>query len=329
MPRLTRRKFTHGMTALAAGWPFAARSQARVDTLRVVCGYPPGGSVDIVCRKLAAQLGGGRTAVHAVADNKPGAAGRVAVDDVKRAPSDGSVMLVTPASVMTLYPHVYRQLSYDPFADLTPVSAVAATTFALAVGTRVPASVTNVGEFARWCRENPAAAQCGNPGAGSMPHLMALMLAREIGIEMTHVPYRGGNVAMQAVAGGEVTAALATEVSARPLAQAGKLRVIATSGTARSPAFPQAATFVEQGLPRLTQREWFGAFMPARTPAATVQAMADALNAVLQEPDVRESWERVGLLVERNSPAQLLAAMRNEHAFWGQVVLAYGFTPES
>mgnify|MGYP002361151714 FL=1 len=162
-----------------------------------------------------------------------------------------------------------------------------------------------------------------------MPHFMALMLERDMGVEMTHVPYRGGLVSMQAAAAGEVAAALATESSARALAQTGRLRVLATCWAERSPFFPQVATCREQGLPRLTQREWFGAFMPSRTPASVVQATADALRTVAQEPDVRELWERTGLIVENNSPAQLLAAMRAEHEFWGPLVKSSGFTPES
>jgi tripartite-type tricarboxylate transporter receptor subunit TctC len=329
MKTFSRRRFAGTLLSLGVAAPWTLRAQPRLEMLRVVCGYPPGGSVDIVCRKLAERLAGGRFAAQAVVENKPGAAGRLAVDDVKKATPDGSAVLVTPASVMTMYPHVFRQLSYDPFTDLAPVSAVAATGFALAVGPRVPATVTTIDDFARWCRANPAAAQCGNAGAGSMPHLMALLLQRETRVEITHVPYRGGSASMQAVAAGEVSSALATEGSARSLVQAGRLRVLATSGADRSPFFPQTATFREQGLPHLTRREWYGAFVPARTPAGTVQDTAEALRAVLQEQDVRNAWEQVSLVVESNSPAQLLATMRTEHEFWGELVKATGFTPEA
>lgn len=329
MTRLTRRQFNLGLVPLAAGLPLALRAQPRVDTLRILCGYPPGGSADIICRKLAERLGGGRHATQAVVENKPGAAGRVVVEELKRAPADGTSLLVTPASIMTMYPHVYLQLSYDPFTDVAPVAAVAATGFALAVGPRVPASVTTVEEFGRWCRASPAHAQCGNPGAGSMPHFMALLVQREARLEMTHVPYRGGALAMQAAAAGEVSAALSTESSARQLVQAGRLRVLATAGVDRSPFFPQTLTFREQGLSAVTQREWFGAFMPGRTPPVIVQATADALRAVLAEPEVRDTWERSSLHLESHSPAQLQAAMRQEHDFWGPVVKSSGFTPES
>lgn len=329
MPTLQRRQFMLNTLALGAALAQDVRAQPRPDLLRIVCGYPPGGSADIICRKLAERLGGGRYAANALVENKPGAAGRLGVEELKRAPADTAVLLVTPASVITMYPHVFRQLAYDPFTDVTPVSTVAATGFALAVGAKVPAAVATVEDFLQWCRSNPAAAQIGNPGAGSMPHLMALQLEREGRAAITHVPYRGGSAAFAAAAGGEIAAALSTEAGARPLVQAGKLRVLATTWADRSPFYPQVPTFREQGLPVLTQREWFGAFMPPRAPAASVQAMAEALRGVLQEPEVRDTWERTGLLAEASGPAPLLAAMRSEHAQWAALVKASGFTPES
>ncbi|MCC7285966.1 MAG: twin-arginine translocation pathway signal protein, partial [Burkholderiaceae bacterium] len=253
----------------------------------------------------------------------------LAVDEVRRATPDGSVVLLTPASVVTMYPHVYRQLAYDPFADLVPVSPVCTSAFALAVGARVPQSVTTVEGFARWCKPNPAAAQCGNAGAGSMPHLMALLLARELKLDLGHIPYRGGQLAMQAAAAGEVTAALATEAAARALDQSGRLRVLATSGRERSPFFPSVPTFAGQGLAALTVSEWFGVLAPARTPTATVESTARVLHAALQDGQVQETWAQAGLLPASSSPAQLAATMRQEHAFWGSLVKATGFTPET
>jgi len=322
-----RRCLTSALLVAGLAAPAMLRAQPRIETLRILNGYPAGGSIDIVCRKLAEKLAG-RYADHAMVDNKPGAAGRLAIDELKRSRSDGSTMLVAPASAFTLYPHVYRQLSYDVFADLAPVSTVASTGFALAVGPRVPPAVDSFEAFKRWCRTDPAAAQCGNPGAGSLPHFMAMLMAREAGITLGHIPYRGGLAAMQAAAAGEVAAALSTEASARPLQQAGKLRVLATTWPERSPFFPQVPTFKDLGMSVLAQREWYGALMPARAPAATVQAAADALRLALNEPDVRDTWERTYLGVETLTPGQLQTVIRREYDFWAPVVKASGFTPE-
>lgn len=332
MTRLSRRQALRtlsvalGATLAAPAW---LRAQ-RPETLRILCGYPPGGSVDVVCRKLAEKLAG-RVAAQVIVENRTGAAGRLAVDELKRA-ADGTAMLITPASVVTMYPHVYRQLAYDPFTDLAPVSAVATTAFALAVGPKVPASVTTVAELVQWCRAASMAgtpAACGNAGAGSMPHFMAILAAREIGVELSHVPYRGGLPAMQGAASGEVALAIGTEGSARALQQAGRLRVLTTTWEHRSPFFPQAPSFRELGFARLGQREWYGAFMTARTAAAAVAGAAEAIRTLAQETDIRETWEKVGLAVETGTPAQLREAMRAEHDFWAPLVKGSGFTPES
>ncbi len=330
--RISRRRVlrTLPMTVTATlSAPALLRAQ-RPETLRLLCGYPPGGSVDVVCRKLAEKLAG-RVAAQVIVENRTGAAGRIAVDELKRA-ADGNVMLITPASVVTMYPHVYRQLAYDPFTDLAPVSTVATTAFALAVGPKVPTSITTVAELVRWCSATSSAGApvaCGNAGAGSMPHFMAILAAREIGVELSHVPYRGGLPAMQGVAAGEVALAIGTEGSARALQQAGRLRVLATTWERRSPFFPEVPSFRELGFTGLGQREWYGAFMPVRSTAAAVAVAAEAIRAVAQEADLRETWEKAGLAVETSSSAQLREAIRAEHKFWGPLVKGSGFTPES
>ena len=324
---IQRRRFICVLPLAGLAVPQLLRAQLRVELQRIVHGYPVGGSVDIVCRKLADKLAG-RYAGHAIVDSKPGAAGRLAIEELRRARADGSVLLVTPASTLTLYPHVYRQLGHDVFADLAPVSTVVSSGFALAVGPRVPAMVDSFDSFRQWCRAEPAVAQCGNAGAGSLPHFMAMLMAREAGTALAHIPYRGGSAAMQAAAAGEVAAALSTEAAARPLQQAGRLRVLASTWAGHSPFFPLAPSFQDLGLPLLVQQEWFGAFMPARTPDAAVQAVAAVLREALSEPDVRELWEKTFLGVDSSGPAQLRVLVRREHDFWARAVRASGFTPE-
>ena len=323
---VTRRRWLTWFAGLSV--PGGLLAQSLPPLLRMLCGYPPGGVLDIVSRKLAEHLGG-KLAVQAIVDNRPGAAGRLAVEELKRSAGDGLTLLLTPASVMTMYPHVYRRLGYDVFADVKPVSTVASFAFALSVGPAVPPSVRGMGDFARWCRAEPERATCANPGAGSMPHFMAVLLARETGIEMRHIPYRGGPAAMLAIAAGDVAAAMTTESLARTQHEAGRIRVLATSGRTRSPLFPGAATFGELGWPALTQQEWYGAFVSAATADAIVRRTADALHAALESEDVRQAWDRVGLAIESSTPEQLGASLRREFEFWGPVIKSSGFTPES
>lgn len=309
--------------------PLPLLAQSLPETARILSGYPAGGAVDIVARKLADRLTG-RLARTVIVETKTGAAGRLAIEALKTtAAGDGPTLVVTPGSVVTMYPHIYKNLSYDVFADLAPVSIVAVTAFALAVGPAVPPSVGSFADFVGWCKANPAAAQCGNPGAGSFPHFMAMLLARETKLDLIHVPYRGGSAAMQSAAGGQVSAALSTEASAIPMVQAGKLRILATTGSDRSVFFPQVPTFRELGFPALAQREWFAAFMPAKTPAAWVAAASEAIRTALREPEVLELWRKTGLATEGSTSAELQRALRSEHDFWGPIIRASGFTPEA
>ena len=315
--------------ALTLNLGLPARAQSRLNAARILCGYPPGGSVDLTARKLAESITG-RYAASVLVDNKPGAAGRLAVEELKRAPADGSTLLLTPASILTMYPHTFRSLSYDVFADLVPVSTIATTGFALAVGPKVPASAGSSFEaFVQWCKSEPGNMQIGNAGAGSMPHFLAMMLARELAVEAVHVPYRGGLATMQAVAGGEVAAAIATESSARALQQIGKLRVLATAWPDKSPVFPTARSFAQLGLAGLTQTEWFGIFAPARTPETTVRALSESIGVSMQSSEVAAIWEKLGLVIDTCTPAELQASVRREYQRWGPIVKSSGFTPEA
>lgn len=308
--------------------PSGARAQPMPESARILCGYPPGGAADVICRKLAQQLSG-KWARSVVVENKPGAAGRVAVDAIRTSAPDGLSMLVTPGSVVTMYPHIYKNLSYDVFGDLAPVSIVGMTAFALVVGPRVPAAVRTFTDFIAWCKANTAVADCGNAGAGSFPHFMAMLMAREAGVALTHVPYRGGAVSMQAAAAGEVSAALSTESAALALSQAGKVRVLATSGPERSAFLPDAPTFRELGFANLAQREWFAAFMPAKAPASLVALVADGIRASMREADLRGVWHKAALGAESSTPQELQRALRTEFDFWGPIIRASGFTPEA
>jgi tripartite-type tricarboxylate transporter receptor subunit TctC len=324
-----RRFLLKSALAGAAVGPFGLFAQSSLrESARIVVGYPAGGPFDVVARVLAERLSG-RMARTVHVENRTGAAGRLAVETVKSSPADGSTMLLTPGSVVTMYPHIYKNLSYDVFTDLTPVAIVAVTGFAFAIGPAVPASVHDISEFIAWCRSNPSAAQCANAGAGSFPHFMAMLLARDAKLALGHIPYRGGILAMQAAAAGQVASAVGSEASALPLEQAGKLRVLATTGKERSAFLPQTATFHEQGYPNLAQREWFATFMPPRTPDEVWRSVGESLRLALLETAVREVWQKLALSPESSTPAELRRALRVEYDFWEPVIRASGFTPES
>ena len=183
--------------------PLVSTARSAGDPVKILCGYPPGSPPDLVARKVAERMTGSY-ARSVIVENKTGAAGRLAVDALKASLADGGVMLLTPASVMTMYPHTYANLSYSPFADVEPVSMGADFSHALAVGPLVPASVRTVRDFIAWCRANPGSATCGNPGAGSLPHFIAVLLEREGSVQIKHVPYRGTGPAVHDMLGGQI-----------------------------------------------------------------------------------------------------------------------------
>ncbi len=323
-----RRRLIGVAPAIAmSAFPWRAIAGPRLETARLLCGYPPGGSIDVVCRTLAARLGGSYARTVLV-ENKPGAAGRIAVEDAKRSPPDGATIFIAPASVLTMYPHVFKNLTYDPFVDLVPLSSVASFGFALVVGPKVPQSVVTLRDFVTWCKANPGMAECGNSGAGSFPHFMAMLFARDAGLELTHIPFKAGSAALKDVAGGQVSAVMGTEPSAVPLLKAGRVRALATSWSDRSPFNPLVPTFKEAGFANLTQREWFGAFVARGTPATTAEYASAALATAARSDETREVWQKVALLPEGSTSAELQAALRKEYDFWGPLIRASGFTPE-
>ncbi len=329
MSTTTRRQLLHASTAamLAAAVP-RLRAQGHPEVIRIFCGYPAGGSVDVVARRLAQGLGKAQDR-PTIVENRPGAAGRLAVQALKGMAAQGASLLVTPGSVLTMYPHIYRPLGYDVFSDLAPVSMVASTAFCLAVGPAVPASVQTLADFSAWCRAHPDQASCGNAGAGSFPHFMALLMARETGIAVQHVPYRSGSAAMLALAGGQVSSAMATEGAALALEQSGKLRVLATTAIPPSEFFARAPSFASLGYPLLAQREWFALVAPGGMPPELQEALANQTRVLLAEPGVRETWSGLGLAATASTPAELRAALRKEHDFWGPIIQASGFTPDA
>jgi tripartite-type tricarboxylate transporter receptor subunit TctC len=183
----SRRRFL-AATALGLCCPLALRAQG-LDTARIIVGFPPGGTTDVMARKVADKLRGGY-ARTVIVENRPGAGGQLGVVALKDAPADGSALLLTPSSMLTIYPHTYRSLQYR-LEDVAPVSLAMYTHHVLSVGPAVPESVRNLKEFFAWTKANPDKAVYGSPGAGSMPHLIGVLAGKASGTELRHVAYRG------------------------------------------------------------------------------------------------------------------------------------------
>jgi tripartite-type tricarboxylate transporter receptor subunit TctC len=309
----------------------AVRAQAQAapfDTVRVITGFPPGGTSDTICRRVASKLAPGY-GKSVVVENRVGAGGQIAVQSFKSLPPDGTSILQTPMSMLGVYPHIYKKLQYDPVNDVVPVSLGAVFEFGFAVGPAVPASVRNIPEFLAWCKANPAQANFGSPGAGALPHFIGVLIGRSADVDLKHIPYRGTQPAILEMVGGQVQAVSGPVGEFTQHVAAGKCRLLATTGAQRSRFAPTVPTLVEQGLKDMTFNEWFGFYLPAKAPAEVIQRANAALRGALAEREVIEGLETMGLEAKSSSPAELGAMLKADTERWGPVVKAIGFTADS
>ena len=303
-----------------------AGAQTLKKPAHIIVGFPAGGGTDVIARILADRLRGSY-APTVLVENKPGGAARISVEYVKNAEPDGSVMLFTPDFPITVYPHSFRSLSYDPLRDLVPVAPAARSMLTYNVGRAVPESVRTLKEFVEWCKANPSKASYGTTSAGGTPHFVGMMLAAAAGIPMTPVHYRGGAPALQDLIGGHVAASVNPISESLTQAKAGTLRILAVTGARRSPFLPDVPTMQESGYD-VTIGSWLGLFVPARTPSAVVEALGAAVNEAAKSPQMIESLAKVGNEPGVQTPAEFAATVRADHARWGPVVKASGFVAE-
>jgi tripartite-type tricarboxylate transporter receptor subunit TctC len=326
---LTRRRFV--AAAAGAGASIAAARSAHSQVVgkltRMIVGFAPGGSSDVTARLLVEQMRGYASTI--IIDNRPGAGGRIAVEAAKAGAPDGSVLLLSPASMIVLYPHLYKPLGYDPVQDLVAVTTVCAFPFVLSVGPLVPRDVRTLADFIQWCKANPKLASYGTSGAGSMLHFAGMMLARAANFDFTHVPYKGASPALQDLLGGQVASTVGVLGIALPHIQAGNLRALAMTGATRSSFLPDVPTLTEAGFSGLEITEWQGLFVPAKTPPAVVQALNRSVRAALDTGDVKAGLIKLSFDAGGTSPEQFAEIVRADIARWEPIVKASGFTPEN
>lgn len=299
----------------AFGEPFAK-------TAHIVTGFTPG-LQDALARLVAGKMSDYAKAI--VVETRPGAGGRIAVEAVKSADPDGSVMLFAPLGFMMFFPHVYKTLRYDP-RDFTPVSTVASTPTLVTVGPKVPAAVKTLADFIAWCRANPKLATFGTPGAGTTLHFLGTMLGRNAGFDFLHVPYQG-NGAIQDLMKGVISAAVMPIGSALGLVQSGDLRALATTGPRRSPFVPEVPTVREAGYPSLEDLTWFAFFVPATTPAPVVDRLNDAIQTAVRADEVRVGMAKLAVEPDAIAMGDFARLIASESERWKTIVQATGFVP--
>src|SRR5216683_4638845 len=317
---LTRRAILAATTSAAAAvcaGPLRTRAQTLKKTVHMVVGFPAGGATDLIARILADRLRG-PYAASVIVENKPGGAARVAVDYIKNAEPDGSEILFTPDFPLTVYPHSFRTLSYDPMRDLVPVAPASRSTLTFVIGPAVPDQVTSLVEFVTWCKANPDKAIFATTAAGGTPHFVGVMLANEAGVKLTPVHYRGGAPALQDLFGGHVPASVNPIGETLPHAASGKIRILAVASAERSKFLPNVPTMRGIGYDVVVE-SWLGAFAPAKTPPGAVRALNAAIGDAVRSPEMTESLARIGNDTKFQSPDQFAATVRADFERWGPV----------
>lgn len=310
--------------ALAGAALAAPAALAQDRTLRIWVGFPPGGSADVIARLLADKL---RASLgqNVIVENKPGAAGRLVLGELKRAAPDGQTLVLSPSGAMVIAPWLYSNIGYDPVKDFTPVSRIVTFDFAVTAGPGAPAG--DLKTVLAWMKANPTKASYGTSGAGTVPHFAGLLLSQAAGVPLTHVAYRGGAPAAQDLIGGQIPLMVDTASETLEHHKAGKVRILAVTGEQRSRALPDVPTLKEQGV-NMAADAFFGLYGPAGMPADVVARIDRAVADALKDPAVQEKIYNFGL-VPNHAPSADLAATQVAHLKrWETPIKASGFKPE-
>ena len=318
-----RQTFGAAIGAIAAAGGPGARAATLDKIVHIIVGFPAGGGTDIVARVLAQALQGDY-ASSIVVEDRPGASARLAVEYVKNAPPDGSVMLFTPDFPLTLYPSSFKSLKYDPLKDFIAVGPAAKGVLVLVVGPGLPADVKTLKDFIAWAKANPGKADVADTSPGATPHFTTVMLAQEAKVTLTPVHYRGGAPAMEDLIGGHVPASVNPVSEVMAFASAGKIRALAVTGEKRTPFLPDVPTMKEQGF-NVVVDSLSGVYVPARTPAATVAALNAAIRKAASSKQMIDSLAKFGTEPASMTSAEFTAWIKDEIVRWGPVVKASGF----
>ena len=293
--------------------------------VRVLVGLAPGGPTDIQARTVALHLQK-ELGVPVVVENRPGASMMMAATEVARAPADGHTLLFSPSSPFAQLPHTLAKLAYDPLRDFTPVSVGSLGPLVLVAHRSVPAE--NVQQLVAYARANPGKLNYGSFGVGTSSHLYGQLFARQYGVDMVHVPYKGAGDVQKDLIAGRVQLMFAAAGGAVQFVRTGQVRMLGVAANKRSELLPGVPTLSEQGVKGIDIDGWVGFFGPANLPPATVQRLNTALRKVLALPGVREEFAKGAYEAASSTPAEFAATVRRSHEQWGRIVQSLGIPKE-
>jgi tripartite-type tricarboxylate transporter receptor subunit TctC len=294
--------------AAAQAWP--------AKPIRVVVNFPPGGAADQLARAIGQPL---QEALGqpVVVENKAGSNGNIGGDAVAKSPPDGHTFLMSSGGMVSINPHIYSKMSFDPAKDLVPVAAAARVLVFLVVKPAMP--VNTVQEFIAYLKANPGRTSYGSPGSGSSPHLAAEMFKSQAGVYAVHVPYRGAAPALQDLLAGQIDFSFDPGI-AIPHVKAGKLKLLAVGSPKRSSIFPDTPTVDEAGLKGFDADSVFGFYAPAGTPAEVIERMNREINRTLSLPAVRERIAGIGGEPLALTPAEFAAKAAADSQRFGAII---------
>jgi tripartite-type tricarboxylate transporter receptor subunit TctC len=304
------------------GMTTAAAQSYPVRSLRLVVGFAPGGAADFVARALAEPMSRA-LGQQVVVDNRPGAGSSIAADIVSKAPADGYTMLIASPSSISVNPIINKALTYNVKRDLVPITRVSSSPLVVAVNPGT--GIHSVRELIDAAKKAPGKLNFATSGNGSAPHLATVLFTSVAGIDMVHVPFKGGAPAVQSVLAGETQVTFATPPSVLPQVQGNRLRALAITSRVRSPLMPNIPGMEEAGLSGYEISFWYGFFVPTGTDRTIVQRIFDVTTAVLQDPKVKEMLARDGTeTAASKSPQDFVAFLEEDDRLWARLVKASG-----
>ncbi len=321
MGRLQRLAFA-ALSALAMAGAFAADDYP-ARPIRMIVGFAPGGGTDLTARPVAQKLSE-LLRQQVIVENRPGAAGNIATEQVARAAPDGYTLLMGTIAALAINPSLYGNLKYDPETDFAPVIQVVDATNVLVLHPSVRAD--SVRELIALAKLNSLSA--GSSGIGATGHLSIELFNLMAGVKLVHVPYKGGGPAMGDLVGGQVQLIFATTASAIPQIKAARIKGLAVTTARRSALMPDLPTLAEAGLPGFDANNWYGIVAPARTPRAIIDLLNAEVTKILGMPDVKATLFNQGLDPAPGSPEQFGAYIRSERIKWARVIRESGAKPE-
>jgi tripartite-type tricarboxylate transporter receptor subunit TctC len=305
---------------------FAAPLHAQVgeQPIRIIFPFAPGGSGDTVARLIANKMSDALKR-PVIVENRTGADGRIGVRAVKDAAPDGDTLLLTPIAPMAIYQHVYAHLDYDPINDFAPLSELGTFDFGIAVGPQL--NVKTLKDLVDWAKANPSDANYAIPGTGTLPHFLGTMFGRIAGIDLRAVPYHGSAAGLTDLVAGHIPIEITTTADLVQMAEAGRIRVLATSNAGRSPFLPNVPTLREAGY-NLIATGWYGMFAPGKTPPDVIARLNKTIVDAVRSPDVEHRFLAFGLQPTGTSAAAFADIQKDDSEKWAPAVKASGFKPD-